>query len=332
MASRSRRATATPVTEFRHSDIENNAIVYRPRNQSHGAKSDNFTYLLRADNAQPATASLSIDISSAQSTTSAVAQLNIASTPAAGQNTDGHDVATPPSISEKESVELGKRKLSNTHLIVIIMVCLVTGLSIFFFVAVKCYKARRKHVNDDGDGYSTSSHGSSKGAVPYGDSDSEVYTSASDHHDLRKQGPPDSHLQSHSQPHSYPQNRSYTYSKSIPTINITSDSPDRTKPRGQGSRASLPDSDCRHRHYGDESSTLGGKLSSSTETSKTVPSCKVTPLGHLSHPPNTVRTPRGQGQETEDKRSRFNWEQVDPELLDHCRRTNPVLHKNKYWV
>ena len=28
----------------------------------------------------------------------------------------------------------------------------------------------------------------------------------------------------------------------------------------------------------------------------------------------------------------FNWEQLDPELLQHCRKTNPVLHKNQYWV
>lgn len=28
----------------------------------------------------------------------------------------------------------------------------------------------------------------------------------------------------------------------------------------------------------------------------------------------------------------FDWENVDPELLQHCRKTNPVLHKNQYWV
>jgi len=28
----------------------------------------------------------------------------------------------------------------------------------------------------------------------------------------------------------------------------------------------------------------------------------------------------------------FDWERVDPELLQHCRKTNPVLHKNQYWV
>ena len=28
----------------------------------------------------------------------------------------------------------------------------------------------------------------------------------------------------------------------------------------------------------------------------------------------------------------FDWEHVDPELLQHCRKTNPVLHKNQYWV
>ena len=28
----------------------------------------------------------------------------------------------------------------------------------------------------------------------------------------------------------------------------------------------------------------------------------------------------------------YDWEHVDPELLQHCRKTNPVLHKNQYWV
>jgi len=28
----------------------------------------------------------------------------------------------------------------------------------------------------------------------------------------------------------------------------------------------------------------------------------------------------------------FDWQHVDPELLQHCRKTNPVLHKNQYWV
>jgi len=28
----------------------------------------------------------------------------------------------------------------------------------------------------------------------------------------------------------------------------------------------------------------------------------------------------------------FDWQRVDPELLQHCRTTNPVLHKNQYWV
>lgn len=28
----------------------------------------------------------------------------------------------------------------------------------------------------------------------------------------------------------------------------------------------------------------------------------------------------------------FDWQRVDPELLQHCRTTNPILHKNQYWV
>lgn len=28
----------------------------------------------------------------------------------------------------------------------------------------------------------------------------------------------------------------------------------------------------------------------------------------------------------------FGWSNIDPELLEHCRKTNPVLHKDQYWV
>jgi len=28
----------------------------------------------------------------------------------------------------------------------------------------------------------------------------------------------------------------------------------------------------------------------------------------------------------------FDWDSVDPQLLDLCRKTSPVLDKNQYWV
>lgn len=28
----------------------------------------------------------------------------------------------------------------------------------------------------------------------------------------------------------------------------------------------------------------------------------------------------------------FDWKKIDPELLQHCRKTTPVLHTNQYWV
>ena len=329
---RHKRATMTPVSQFRFSDIENDAIVYRPRNASHKSSTDNITYTLRADNAQPASASLSIDISAAEATTPAVSLLSTVPPVKGAPTQDGYDHPTPKPIPDKTVTKGEMPELSNAHLIVIIIVCVVTGLSIFFFIAVKCYKARHKHLDDEEeeDGYSTSSQGSSKGGVPYDDSDSEVYTSSNDHLDPHR----DEHMRMHGNEPQYP------YSKSIPTINVTSGTPDTSRehmrPRGHGSRSSLPGTEQHPRHYGEDYSTLGSKLSTSTETSKTVPTCKVTPLGDAGGPQSsgssTGPPPGSRGPDSGDERAGFNWEQVDPELLDHCRRTNPVLHKNKYWV
>ena len=41
-----------------------------------------------------------------------------------------------------------------------------------------------------------------------------------------------------------------------------------------------------------------------------------------------IKTPGG----TLKRQVKFDWESIDPELLKHCRTTNPVLHENKYWV
>ena len=328
MVSRSKRATMVPVSRFRHSDVVDNAIIYRPRNQTHQAASDNFTYMLRADNSQPAMASLVIDTHSAVTISPVVASHGPSRSPDSA-NTPEYDHPTPPPIvANKGPTDTKMPELSQAHLIVIIIVCVVTGLSIFFFIAVKCYKSKHKHIDDENeeDGYSTNSQDSSQGAVPYGGSDSDVYTSSSNHLDPQR----DDHIKVNGNDHHY------VHSRSIPTINVTSGTPDAARdpvhPRSRGSRSSLPGSDpnIRHRHYGEDSSTLGSKLSSSTETSKTVPMCKVTPLGDSTGA--STGPPSTHGMDSGDEKTEFNWDQVDPELLDHCRRTNPVLHKNKYWV
>ena len=78
-----------------------------------------------------------------------------------------------------------------------------------------------------------------------------------------------------------------------------------------------------------------------TEVSKAVPTCKVTPLfdsdnygslGRRTSGSGTLK--RGDSNAGTLKRDQvtYDWDSVDPELLQHCRTTNPVLHENKYWV
>ncbi|KAI0239538.1 Chondroitin sulfate proteoglycan 4 [Lamellibrachia satsuma] len=70
------------------------------------------------------------------------------------------------------------------------------------------------------------------------------------------------------------------------------------------------------------------------EVSQTMPTCKVTQLldddkpdtGSVTTPPSTPVESLKNDQVTVD------WRHADPELLQHCRTTNPVLHNNKYWV
>jgi len=49
-------------------------------------------------------------------------------------------------------------------------------------------------------------------------------------------------------------------------------------------------------------------------------------------PPGTVGDPHHGPRSVWKEQVTFDWEHVDPELLQHCRKTNPVLHKNQYWV
>ena len=75
-----------------------------------------------------------------------------------------------------------------------------------------------------------------------------------------------------------------------------------------------------------------------TEFSRTVP-CKVTPLGEGAVDETELKASldsmRGLGPPPPHHPGDsvgFDWDTIDPELLQHCRTTNPVLHKNKYWV
>ena len=135
----------------------------------------------------------------------------------------------------------------------------------------------------------------------------------------------------------------------IPKINITTDSmsgsvrslprsrsrsrspsPTRVGPRPQQGRESAGDV---HRDPGlppkfikQQQQQPSPQASIEDYSDRTVPLCKVTPLSDDEDAEN--KTPGG----TLKRQVKFDWESIDPELLQHCRTTNPVLHENKYWV
>ncbi|XP_041366688.1 chondroitin sulfate proteoglycan 4-like [Gigantopelta aegis] len=71
------------------------------------------------------------------------------------------------------------------------------------------------------------------------------------------------------------------------------------------------------------------------EVSKVVPSCKVTPLVEISEAPSemtSIQAPESAKSNTSADVFDFDWNEMDPDLLQHCRTTTPVLRKNQYWV
>ncbi|OWF54066.1 chondroitin sulfate proteoglycan 4-like [Mizuhopecten yessoensis] len=71
--------------------------------------------------------------------------------------------------------------------------------------------------------------------------------------------------------------------------------------------------------------------SSRTEVSPTVPECKVTPLGHEDVDENLSLAPSATDKSTTSL-DLYNWSLSDPEFIQHCRTTTPVLRENQYWV
>ena len=71
---------------------------------------------------------------------------------------------------------------------------------------------------------------------------------------------------------------------------------------------------------------------SRTEISSTVPNCKVTPLID-NDDIDDDETSTDENRLSRDSMSdMFDWITSDPELLQHCRSSPPVLRKNQYWV
>lgn len=71
---------------------------------------------------------------------------------------------------------------------------------------------------------------------------------------------------------------------------------------------------------------------SRTEISSTVPNCKVTPLID-NDDADDDETSTDENRLSRDSMSdMFDWITSDPELLQHCRSSPPVLRKNQYWV
>lgn len=340
-------------SSFTHDDIVRRRIIYRPNpsNASHD-RTDSFTYRLTADNSQPATNTFYIRVRGVPPPGSTYMPIvnGVTSKPVnSGQPASTEPHKTPPPIDPNKTDPTTTPAYSMDRLIVIILVSGITVLVVMGLIIMRCFKMRRKrreklekakedsrtplaqpnvHIepqkmnmapyHDDPD-VGRMREASSVPVINVTPDTPQMY----EHH---RSPPPRPRSRSRSKsPSASRSNHSLTRPSSAPKARSRSRSPPTYRRQGPIPVATptVP--------TGQRSNTLpsagAGQMQTEAEVSRTVPTCKVTPL--FDGEGVEVRTPGGTL--TREQVS-FDWENVDPELLQHCRTTNPVLHENKYWV
>ena len=322
------------VKSFTHQDIVEGLIKYVPNKDGPSREQrDSFTYLLTADNVQPAKGVYYINVKPSKNKPVDVDDNKKTIAPPTftpAKTTEGY---TPPTIAPKEQVNDTGSQVSSDHLIIIILVSGVTVVAIIILILTKCLRRRRRQKQKQ-----QLQAAKEDSRTPLAQPHMQIEPNRQLHpHEEVSEGDEDSE-----------RSAMLNGGPRIPKINITTDSmsgsarslprsrsrsrspsPTRVGPRPQQGRESAGDV---HRDPGLPPKFIKQQQQPSPQASiedysdRTVPLCKVTPLSDDEDAEN--KTPGG----TLKRQVKFDWESIDPELLQHCRTTNPVLHENKYWV
>ena len=321
------------VKSFTHQDIVEGLIKYVPNKDGPNREQrDSFTYLLTADNVQPAKGVYYINVKPSKNKPVDVDDNKKTIAPPTftpAKTTEGY---TPPTIAPKEQVNDTGSQVSSDHLIIIILVSGVTVVAIIILILTKCLRRRRRQKQKQ-----QLQAAKEDSRTPLAQPHMQIEPNRQLHpHEEVSEGDEDSE-----------RSAMLNGGPRIPKINITTDSmsgsarslprsrsrsrspsPTRVGSRPQQGRESAGDV---HRDPGLPPKFIkqqqpSPKASIEDYSDRTLPLCKVTPLSDDEDAEN--KTPGG----TLKRQVKFDWESIDPELLQHCRTTNPVLHENKYWV
>ena len=331
-----RQLALTQVSNFSHQDVVDAMVKYRAKDMGSTVEEmDSFSYLLTATNVQHAQGSFDIVLPPTRDPTVP---------PTVPKTTRAIPKPQPTSAPEKkddprESASMDIRK---DHITIVLVVIGLTLFIIVCFVAYKCIRRRRAQLDFKEE----------KPLEPHGTTDQygEPYVVSSK--------PTDDYI-------SASQVRRYGDKPLVPII-ITS-TPDefdnantstvlrsRSFERPKLSRQQMPKYSYdagldEFAHPLEDATSPAHEISrvgsdqSQDSLGRGVPTCKVTPLcdsqeslHNLSRDSTASRQTDNLSRASTTSRAtdpvKFDWERADPELLEHCRKTNPVLHKTKHWV
>ncbi len=284
---------------FTHQDLINETIQYHADpSKIQEPSTDGFAFLLSASNVQTGVGNFQLRVEPAPDGSPEPE-------PEGEPESEGVPKSTPEKKPATQAPASGTKKevtptnVNEHHLIIVYVVSGITILVIVMIIAIKCVKHKRRKEK-----MAELARAKEDSRTPL-----SLVTESTD---------PDM------------DNRRGLTDPNIPVISVTSHS-DQESPEGSlaGSRTSsrsppgeIPVSRQPHGMYTPDS------VPADPDLNRALPTCKVTPLQDSDNPDDTASNA------TTDKHDQvmFDWENVDPELLQHCRTTNPVLHDSKYWV
>ena len=324
------------VLNFTHDDVANDVIGFRARSAvTHHDKTDSFSYRLHADGVQPAGGMFYVTVAASHKTTTTTTSL-APSTPKA---------ASPPEVPTTEIA--AKSAGTEQKMLIIIIVVVITCLFLLLFIIYQCCKRRRDNARKRRQRMIDAQERKSLRMTHDHDDPQRTNNVYIDPYRRRAPITHQESVSSHSGYHHHP----------VPVI-ITSDTEDADRSRsnsigsGRNSLARAQHSHAPPRHvqhssldqsdYGtgsphnspDLDRNLGSRSldSPASDATRAVPTCKVTPLcdsDESLHVTSSSKTLPQRGSATPNS---ADWKTVDPEMMQHYRKSNPVLHKTKHWV